>query len=108
MNESIKTPPEQPENVGENLAVRQTYTAKVIALFQSRPKEWIEVHELAAVGGFAAWRTRVSEARESLERGGGTLEWNHKQRQSAYRYLPWTPLGRDAGHPPTAGQLEMF
>ncbi len=108
MNESILTPPDPPDSVSENIAVRQTYTQKVIALFESRPKEWIDVKELAQVGGFAAWRSRIAEARPQLEKDGGTLEWNHHQSNSAYRYLPYEPVARDAGHPPVSGQLEMF
>ncbi len=108
MNESILTPPDPPDSVSENIAVRQTYTQKMIALFESRPKEWIDVKELAQVGGFAAWRSRIAEARPQLEKNGGTLEWNHHQRTSAYRFLPYVPVARDAGQPEPTGQQELF
>lgn len=59
------------------------------------------MQELAQVGGFPAWRTRVSEARTRIEAVSdlepcGRIEWNHKTKTSAYRYLPYTPLGPDA------------
>lgn len=105
-DESIKTPPETPEPVSQQIAVRQTYTQKVIALFKSRPLEWLTVQELAQVGGFAAWRSRISDARQILEAEGGTLEWNHKIRLSAYRWLPYRKLGRDSAEPDR--QPELF
>jgi len=53
--------------------------------------------ELAKVAGFCAWRTRVADARRRFTQAGeGTLEWNGNVRASAYRYVPFTRLGRDA------------
>ena len=82
--------------MNETFAIRQTYTAQVLALFRARPLQWIGVHELAQVGGFAGWRTRVSQARQVIRREGGRLEWNKQTRTSAYRFIPYEPLGRDA------------
>lgn len=42
---------------------RQTFTSRVAAYLTARAGEWVDAHELARVGGFAAWRTRVSNAR---------------------------------------------
>lgn len=92
-----------PPTVAEEITRRQTYTDKLLALFRSRPMEWIDVRELAAVGGFAAWRSRVVEVRDVLHaqaaagQPSGTIEWNHHNHASAYRFLPYTPLARDAG-----------
>ncbi len=43
-----------------------TYRDRVAALFKAKPGQWIEWHELAAIGGALAWRTRVSDARREL------------------------------------------
>lgn len=75
---------------------RRTRTDAVLDLFRSRPLQWIGVHELAQVGGFAAWRSRVAEARGMIEAGGGSLTWNKQVQDSAYMFTPYTPLGRDA------------
>jgi hypothetical protein len=44
----------------------QTYRDRVAAYFKARPGQWIEWHELAAIGGAMAWRSRVSDARRQL------------------------------------------
>jgi hypothetical protein len=45
----------------------KSYTDIVEDFFVSRPGERIECYGLARIGGFAGWRTRVSEARIRLE-----------------------------------------
>jgi hypothetical protein len=67
---------------------RESYTAHVLDYFRARPNTWIDVHTLAYIGGFAAWRTRVSDARKTVKEDGGDIEWNGSVRQSAYRYVP--------------------
>jgi len=75
---------------------RQTNADKLRAFFEARPGEWIPARDLEFAGR-QAWRTRVSELRVRLETAGdGTIEWNHKTLDSAYRFLPHKPLGRDA------------
>lgn len=76
------------------LARRESNTDRVLALFQSRPLEWLTPREIAAVGGFSAWRSRVADARALAEQDGFTIEWNHEIATSAYRYRP-VKLGRD-------------
>ncbi len=83
------------ESVASEIRRRQTRTERVLELFQARLNQWIDVHDLASVGGFSAWRTRVSEARELAEQDGFTIEWNHKLATSAYRLIR-KPLGPDA------------
>lgn len=83
-------------SVSEQIPVRHRYTQDVIAYFSARPGIWIEAVELARIGGFCAWRTRVSEARKSFTAKGGSIEWNGKTKGSAYRYRPFQALGRDA------------
>lgn len=65
---------------------RSGNTEKVVALFKSQPLTWIPIRELADVGGFAAWRTRVSEARQLIEAEGGSVEWNEDCKASAYMF----------------------
>jgi len=80
---------------GPDFEHRKTRVQAVVELFQARPKEWITAHTLAHVGGFCAWRSRVADARKILARDGGIVEWNGEQIESAYRFLPYTPLGKD-------------
>jgi hypothetical protein len=45
------------------MSTDQTFTDRVAALFKSMPGQWIDARVIAQVGGFAAWRTRISNAR---------------------------------------------
>ena len=64
---------------------------------------WVDVRTLAEIGGFAGWRTRVSQARGIVtDRRCGAIEWNHNIKASAYRYVPVL-----APRVP-AQQMEMF
>ncbi len=76
---------------------RGSLASRVERLFRARPGQWIDVEELMRVGGRLAWRTRVSDARRRLQLEGGVVEWNGDGVASAYRYVPYTPLARDAG-----------
>ncbi len=88
------------EPVSQQVAVRVTLNEKVKALFLSKPNRWISVKELAKHGGFAAWRTRVSQVRTELEDSdAGTIQWNGDVKDSRYRYLKHRPLGPDAAVP---------
>lgn len=70
-------------------ARRASLTTAVLDLLLSKPYQWITVHELAKVGGFSAWRTRVSDARHIIhDRCAGDIVWNGKVKDSAYRYEP--------------------
>jgi hypothetical protein len=85
-----------PAHRGPDFAQRRRRLDLILELFQSRPGQWISVHELARVGGFTAWRTRTSEARQQLVKAGaGTIEWNHEQIEGAYRFVPFVRLGPD-------------
>ncbi len=75
---------------------RQSLEDRVLALFRSRPLRWIAWTELAEAGGACAWRTRISDARKVFRKEGGSVEWNKRVHASAYRYVPYVPLGRDA------------
>ena len=83
----------------EEIERRATNTGAVLDFFRTHPLEWISVHQLASpdLGGFAAWRTRISDARKIVKREGGDIVWNHEVRNSCYRYHPQAPIGRDAG-----------
>ena len=85
----------------DELARRETNTDRLRAFFLARPGQWVNAVELEPVAGRQAWRTRVSELRRQLERGGlGTIE--NRQRRgrvghdptwvvSEYRYVPAVP-----------------
>jgi hypothetical protein len=68
----------------------QTYRDRVAAYFKAKPGQWIEWHELAAIGGALAWRTRVSDARREL--GMDIVNKVHKlpdgTKVSCYKYQP--------------------
>lgn len=75
--------------------MRDTFNRRVEVLFRSRPGEWIDGRELAAVGGAYGWRTRVSDVRRS-----GLNITNRVRRVktptgefvvSEYKYQPPTP-----------------
>ena len=68
---------------------RRSRADQVEHLFRSPPGQWISAGELATVGGFCGWRTRVADVRRRVEDAGqGTVEWNGDVRGSAYRWLP--------------------
>jgi len=88
-------------------AVRRSSKVRaLLAHFSARPGVWVRVEDLARVGGFCAWRTRLSEARRQIVAAVGVLEWNGQVRRSAYRFLPHMPLGRDAAT--SAPQKRLF
>jgi hypothetical protein len=76
---------------------RASRTDRVEALFRARPSAWIPVRELLEAGGLCAWRTRIADARKRFVRAGeGTIDWNGNVQASAYRYVPATPVAREA------------
>jgi len=95
--------------------------------FMAHPMVWIDAVELEPLGGRQAWRTRVSELRQQLEKDElGTIE-NRVQRKntleraddgqparlwlgvlSQYRYLPHKPLGRSAETRVESPQRHLF
>lgn len=79
---------------------------RLAAYFTARPLLWIDARQLQIQGGALAWRTRVSDCRLDLHmtienkltrHGFGVTSW--------YRYVPWTPIGKDAG---TAREASLF
>lgn len=82
---------------------RASNRAKLEDLFKERPGRWISWQELSEVAGACAWRTRVSDLRlmchMHIENRTTRLTLTDGTRvvMSEYRYLPHTPLGRDAG-----------
>src|SRR5207244_7054663 len=76
---------------------RASRTDLVERLFRSRPGEWISAAELFHVGGMCAWRSYVSDARKRVKAAGdGDIDWNGDVHESAYRFVPFVRLGRDA------------
>ena len=89
--------------VSTDYAARSTRTKAVLKLFLENPGTWLYPDTLAHVGGFCAWRTRVSNARHIIERDGlEQIEWNGKARESAYRFVQMVPVQ------PDAAQQELF
>lgn len=81
----------------DELDRRATLAKAVLELFRAHPLQWLEAGALAEAGGFCAWRSRVSDARQVVKREGGDIVWNKDPRHSCYRYHPQAPQGRDAG-----------
>ena len=85
------------ESMKSEMDRRQSATEALLHLFQAKPMTWIAWTDLAESGGNLGWRTRVSDARKIVQRAGGRIEWNKNIRDSRYRFVPYEPLGRDAG-----------
>ena len=85
----------QPDSLPHELARRKSATERVYELLVERNQQWVDIHDLAKVGGFAAWRSRVAEARELAARDGSEIIWNGSVKASKYMLRP-TRLGRDA------------
>jgi len=83
-------------SLATTIDVQQQGAARVLAMFRAHPLEWIDWREFQRIAP-CAWRTRISDARKRLRLDGGQVEWNKQVRASAYRYVPYRPLGRDAG-----------
>lgn len=66
-------------------------TEKVRALFLANPGRWIDGREIAQVGGYAGWRTRISDCRKDFAM---QIENEYERRPnltiSRYRYTPET------------------
>lgn len=83
-------------DMSRELPRRQKRTQATILYFKEHPTRWISWQVFYEIGGGCAWRTRLSEARQFIEAEGGSLEWNRKPLESAYRYLPQKPIGPPA------------
>lgn len=84
------------EDIKTELPRRQKRTIATMLYMKERPMHWISWQVFYEIGGGCAWRTRLSEARQFIEAEGGSLEWNRKPLESAYRYLPQKPIGPPA------------
>ncbi len=90
--------------LAEEIAHLNKLNQRVHDLFMSKPAKWLSVKQLAKVGGFSGWRSRVSQVRTYLEtRDEGTIQWNGDVKDSRYRYLKHRPLGPDAAVPRQKG-----
>lgn len=66
-----------------------TLTDRVRALFVQKPNTWIDGRELARVGGYAGWRTRLSECRRTYAMDIENVVLHRKDyRITRYRYTP--------------------
>jgi hypothetical protein len=79
----------------DELKRRDSLTDAVEAYFRAHPNTWLSMADLSKVGGLGGFRTRISDCR--IKRGMH-IENNRKNgARSAYRFLPYVPLARDAG-----------
>jgi hypothetical protein len=73
---------------------KQSYTQKILRVFQENENVWLDADVLASHGGKYAWRTRTSEARRIFERANlGHIENRQRKARegytiSEYRYVP--------------------
>lgn len=77
---------------------RRLVASTIWTLFQARPMVWLHWSRFSKLAP-CAWRTRISDARKEAEKIGGVIEWNRNQKRSAYRFLPYVPVARDASIP---------
>ena len=80
---------------------RTSNALAVYEYFKAHPLTWTSTETLERVGGRNAWRTRLSECRRGVRVPERLNIVNRQSRItgtviSEYRYIPWTPLGRDA------------
>ena len=76
---------------------RQSLEQRLSELLQARPHVWIPMREMHAAGD--AWRSRLPQVRQRFAREQiGIVQWNRRNGgASAYMFVPYVPLGRDAG-----------
>ena len=67
-----------------------TLTDRVHAYLLACAGDWVDARDLARIGGFGGWRTRVSDARKIARQDGADIEnrWfeHGGYRVSQYRY----------------------
>ena len=97
----------KPRSIGGTMQHRETRTEKIYALLKSRAGTWVPVRALAEVGGFCAWRTRISEARELAAANDYEIVWNNDQVESAYMLRPTRIAGARAAEEQTDGQRQL-
>jgi hypothetical protein len=87
------------------MSQKLTLTDRVMALFMANPGRWLDGHLIAREGGYAAWRSRISEARARgldirnrqriVKTDGGTRLF----KVTEYRYTPPADLLEIAERP---------
>ena len=80
-------------------APRETLNDRLATFFKAWPNQWIDARELLNIGGFAGWRTRVSDLRRRpyhMQIENRTRRINQRT-VSEYRYSP-VASERGGGH----------
>ena len=79
---------QQPE-LDFSAPARETLTDKMEANFKQWPNRWLDVLELAEIGGIGGWRTRVSECRRDrgLNIQQRLIRWPDGRNRSQYRLV---------------------
>jgi hypothetical protein len=70
---------------------RETIADRMAAYFRRHEGRWIDVTELAAVGGIGGWRSRVAELRfppYGMDVQWRLQRWPDGRNRSQYRYVP--------------------
>jgi hypothetical protein len=70
---------------------RETLTDKMAANFKQWPNRWLDVLELAEIGGIGGWRSRLAELRFppfSMNIENRQVRWPDGRRRSQYRFIP--------------------
>lgn len=91
-------------SIGDELQRRESNSDKLRAFFEQHPGEWIQPKDgLEQAAGRYAWRSRLPKVRRDLKHdNAGVIEWNKQNGPgTAYRFLPYRPIGSDAATPRT-------
>jgi hypothetical protein len=71
-------------SVARDISARKSLTQAVYECLLAHRNRWVSAEALAQVGGFCAWRTRVSNARDLAAEFGDVILWNGQSRGSAF------------------------
>jgi hypothetical protein len=90
---------------GSEIERRQFFADRLQAYFKAHPLVWISILELSKIGGLS-WRSRI--ACDLRPKRGMTITWNNSNKDSAYMFTPYKPLGRSAETRVESPQRSLF
>lgn len=70
---------------------RPSLADRMAMYFKAFPDQWLDVGDLASVGGIGGWRTRVSDLRHApygMVIDNRLEHWPDGRTRSQYRYVP--------------------
>jgi hypothetical protein len=74
---------------------RQFFADRLAEYFRQHPLTWISIMDLIRIGG-PSWRSRIACDLRPEKKRNMNIVWNKSNKESAYLYTPWKPLGRSA------------